>query len=186
MSGTSLSERVKLEHELAAALKANRELNAECMKEAVRADKFERELAAMTAHDAWQREQWQKMVSHGVGLQNRLQEAKAERDQWKATAEDYRIQACRPDECRAKVELAAFVRLLDPADGNVVAAMVNLQSMLAENKWHLASDPPNDSRNVEVIIESWFMERFKCWRHDGNDIYPTHWRELPQPPKGQP
>jgi hypothetical protein len=39
----------KLERNLAEALKANRELNAECMKEAVRADKFERELAAMKA-----------------------------------------------------------------------------------------------------------------------------------------
>jgi hypothetical protein len=43
-------------------------------------NRLERELTAMTAHEAWQREQWEKMVSHGVGLQNRLQEAKAERD----------------------------------------------------------------------------------------------------------
>jgi len=49
----------------------------------------------------------------------------------KATAEDYRIQACRPDECRAKTELAAFVRLLDPVDGNVVSAMVRLRELLA-------------------------------------------------------
>ena len=45
-----------------------------------RLETLERELATMTAHDAWQREQWEKMVSHGVGLQERLREAKAALD----------------------------------------------------------------------------------------------------------
>jgi septal ring factor EnvC (AmiA/AmiB activator) len=45
-----------------------------------RVQKLEAELAAMTAHDAWQREQWENMLHHGVRLQERLQAMTADRD----------------------------------------------------------------------------------------------------------
>lgn len=32
---------------------------------------------ALKAHDAWEHEQWQKMVAHGVNLQERLQDMTA-------------------------------------------------------------------------------------------------------------
>ena len=83
----------------------------------------------------------------------------------------------------------AFVRLLD-ADGNVVSAMVALRAMLAENKWHPVSEPPNDNRNVwchGTIDEKGFYEggRWHYFDDDGQPLtwdnyLPTHWREIPK------
>jgi hypothetical protein len=86
-------------------------------------------------------------------------------------------------------ERDAFVRLLD-ADGNVVSAMVKLQAMIAENKWHPVSEPPDDNRAVwchGTIDEKGFYEGGK-WHYFDDDGLPlewdmfkyTHWREIPQ------
>jgi hypothetical protein len=116
--------------------------------------KLERELAAMTAHDAWEHGQWEKMVSHGVGLQNRLQEMTTLAE----TAERER------------------------------------DALAKENEWHPASVRPELHEHVMTIdsmgqlhIDFWYPTENRFWsERDGDDDEKiTHWRELPQPPKGE-
>jgi hypothetical protein len=72
-------------------------------------------------------------------------------------------------------------------------------ALLTENQWHLASDikPPY---NVTVMTYGrlglsfgiWDCNKWYVFDCDDNstsewiDFLPTHWRLLPQPPKGQP
>jgi hypothetical protein len=146
--------------------------------------------------DRGRREYRVESMQIGVDTVKRLE---AELAAMKATCDDYRMQACRPDECRAKTELAAFVRLLDPVDGNVVAAMVRLRDLLAENEWHPASEPPKENGSYIVLLAGFVKAGFVKEASFIADITlpvsgwiipklyskqeVTHWRELPRPPE---
>jgi chromosome segregation ATPase len=88
---------------------------------------------------------------------------KVERDALKATCEDYRIQACRPDECLTKKELEAVKR---------------------ENEWHPASEPPMECCDILVRYSDGVirMRSFNPMAKTGLKFFKIiQWRELPKP-----
>ena len=97
-----------------------------------------------------------------------------------ATCEDYRQQACRPDECRAKVELAAFVRLLDPVDGNVVSAMVRLRDLLAVSPSHTERIicPSCAREQVATVEHKWPFNAYVHFCECGYTIMESEWERV--------
>jgi predicted phage gp36 major capsid-like protein len=166
----------ELERELAEALKANRELNAECMKEAVRADKFERELAAIKATCDDYRIQACSMA--------------AERDAWKAkfikANKDYGCELRDPygtiwehaEELRK--ERDAFVNLLDPVDGNVVSAMVRLRDLLAVSPSHTERIicPSCKREQVATVEHKWPFYSYVHFCECGYTIMESEWERV--------
>ena len=59
-------------------------------------------------------------------------------------------------------------------------------ALLAENKWHPASEPPNDNRDVWTTDGQGYYDSKNqtWWGNDGygrlTSIFVTHWRELPK------
>jgi hypothetical protein len=63
-------------------------------------------------------------------------------------------------------------------------------ALIAENKWHLASELPKEvywlTTNTDGTIHEDYWNGTE-WRSYGRTLLPvTHYRKLPQPPKGQP
>ena len=66
-------------------------------------------------------------------------------------------------------------------------------ALVKENEWHLASELPDSDRNVllqfesgMILVESRDLSQENGWGWVGHYDPPIRWRELPQPPKGEP
>lgn len=61
-------------------------------------------------------------------------------------------------------------------------------ALIAENKWHPASEPPTDNRDVWTSDGQGYYDSKdqQWWGNDGygriTSIFVAHWRELPRPP----
>jgi hypothetical protein len=113
-------------------------------------------------------------------LERELSAMTAERDQWKAKY----IQANKDYGCE----------LRDP-NGTIWSYTEELRkerdALIAENQWHLASEPPIDRLKTSEENKPFMYIRSNgyigieenYWGFVPSDV--THWRELPQPPKGE-
>jgi len=109
-----------------------------------------------------------------VMCQHCVDEMKRELSAITSTAEDYRLQACKPDKCEIKAERDALAK---------------------ENEWHLASEPPAETEWVMVYNDgamacrAWNKPagRFEDWEgcsHAGLSLPNiTHWKRLPKEPE---
>ena len=98
---------------------------------------------------------------------------------------------------KLEAELAKMTARAETAEDSLVYRLdINQQlgdernALAEENEWHLASEPPKEgywlTTNTDGTIheDDWNGTE---WRSYGRTLLPvTHYRKLPQPPKGQP
>ena len=96
--------------------------------------------------------------------QARLEAMTLERDALKATCEDYRIQACMPDDCRIKAErdiLAAKAKRADEAEAALSAMVHTNARMNGEHIAELRAERARAEKAEAVPCTGWLADESK-------------------------